>query len=91
MKYPINFPLASVFARLGATLVIRVNFTFDPVAKVFIATSTDVPGLIVEAETFVDLKNEAEEAIPILLALKNNKIWNKTPADFVYMNHMAIA
>ena len=91
MKYPISFPLASVFARLGATLIIHVDFFFDPVAKVFIATSADIPGLVVEAETFVDLKSETEEAIPNLLSLKNNKAFHKIPADVVFKNHMAMA
>lgn len=71
--------------------MIHVNFFFDPVAKVFIATSTDIPGLVIEAETFVNLKNETEEAIPNLLSLKNKKLFHKTPADVVFKEHMAIA
>lgn len=91
MRYPIRFPLASVFARFGATLVIHVNFFFDPAAKVFIATSTDVPGLVIEAGTFVELKHEVEEAIPNLLSLNNKKLFHKTSADVVFKDHLAIA
>jgi len=91
MKYPINFPLSKLFAQFGATLIIKIEFCFDSCENVFVATSTDIPGLVVEAETFVELKNEVEEAIHNLLILEKNKPVSNTYADVVFKDHIAIA
>ncbi|KAF3983927.1 MAG: DUF1902 domain-containing protein [Methylococcales symbiont of Hymedesmia sp. n. MRB-2018] len=91
MKYPISFPLAWVFSLLGVPIIIRIEFCFDPDAEVFIATSTDIPGLVIEAETFIDLRDQVEEAIPNLLFMDNNKKLHKTSADVVFKNHIALA
>ena len=91
MKYPINYPLAGLFAHMGATLTIRIEFCFDPDAEVFIATSTSIPGLVIEAETFIDLRDQVEEAIPNLLFMNNNKDLHKTSADVVFKDHIVLA
>lgn len=46
--YRIGFPGWKLAARLGVRLVLRVDVVRDPVAGVFIATSPDLRGLVVE-------------------------------------------
>jgi predicted RNase H-like HicB family nuclease len=49
------------------TKQITVNAEWDPEAKVWIATSDDVPGLITEAETVEALAEKLSAMIPELL------------------------
>jgi len=91
MSYPLRFPLSILFAKLGATLSIEVNVFFDKEAGVYIATSKDVPGLVIEAESLDEMKPEITEAIHTLLELKNNKNYQHTSADVVYRDHIALA
>ena len=89
MKYPIRYPLAKLFASLGAVMLIRIDVTYDDEAQVYIATSKDLTGLILEAETFAELKKEAENVIPELLHLENQDY--VTDPDVVLRNHIVIA
>lgn len=72
MKYPINYPFSRVFAKLGAEIIIRVDFIHDKEANVFVATSQDIKGLVVEAETYEQLQSELKEAIATLSELSNS-------------------
>ncbi|MBR0173698.1 MAG: DUF1902 domain-containing protein [Lachnospiraceae bacterium] len=45
-----------------------INFTWDPEACVWIATSDDVPGLVLESGSFDALVERVHFAIPDLLA-----------------------
>ncbi len=90
MNYPINYPFSNVFSRLGFTLVVRIDVLFDEEANVYIATSTDMKGLVLEAETFHDLTCEVQEAIVNLRQLNQQKTV-QTSADVIYKNHIAIA
>ncbi len=47
----------------------RIQADWDPEAKVWTATSEDVPGLVVEAETLDALVDEAKLLVPELLEL----------------------
>jgi hypothetical protein len=47
----------------------RIQADWDPEAKVWTATSADVPGLVVEADTLDALVDEAKLLIPDLLEL----------------------
>ncbi|MDP2605456.1 MAG: DUF1902 domain-containing protein [Deltaproteobacteria bacterium] len=49
------------------TTQITVNAEWDPEAKVWVATSDDVPGLITEAETVEALAEKLSTMIPELL------------------------
>jgi predicted RNase H-like HicB family nuclease len=49
------------------TKQITVNAEWDPEAKVWVATSDDVPGLITEAETVEALAEKLATMIPELL------------------------
>jgi len=90
MNYPINYPFAGFFRRLGFTMLVRIDVVFDKEAGVFIATSSDVPGLVLESETFDGLTNEVQEAV-INLTNMNNIHHDKTTADLIYKDHIVIA
>ncbi len=50
-----------------------VNFTWDPEAGVWIATSNDIPGLVLESESFDSLKRRVIPAASELLALSGRQ------------------
>jgi hypothetical protein len=50
-------------------LHINVQVIFDQNASVWVATSTDLPGLIAEAETFEALEHEIRLLLPELVDL----------------------
>ena len=58
----------------------RIDFTWDDEASVWIATSKDVPGLILESGSFDALIERVRYAVPELLELNNkpNKIVDLT-------------
>ncbi len=86
MQYPINYPFAKLFQRLGFTLIVRIDVIFDAEADVYVATSKDISGLVLEAETFKALESEVQEAIINLTQFSKN-----TQADLIYRDHIAIA
>jgi len=47
----------------------KINAYWDPEAKVWIATSDQVPGLAIEAETMEELVNRLRVTLPELLEL----------------------
>lgn len=47
--------------------VIRVDVLWDEEAKVYVATSSDVPGLVSEASTFEELQGKVMAVVPELL------------------------
>ena len=49
----------------------RIKFQWDSDTKVWIATSLDVPGLILESESFDNLLERVRIAIPELLEMNN--------------------
>lgn len=51
-----------------------INFTWDNEAGVWIATSDDVPGLVLESGSFDALLERTRYAIPELLILNNAEI-----------------
>lgn len=51
MGYRVGFPGWRIAALAGLRLKLRVDVIRDDEAKVFVATSPDMPGLIAEAET----------------------------------------
>lgn len=88
MHYPLSWPFSRLLSIFGITLLIRVTFLYDTEAGVFVATSNDISGLVLEAETFYGLKKEVEEAIPNLLSLNNEKLIS---VDLVFCDHDHIA
>lgn len=66
--YPIGWIFSGMAERLGVPIGARIHVVFDPEAVVYIATSKDVKGLVVEADTFEQLITETNELIPILIS-----------------------
>ena len=50
-----------------------INFTWDNEANVWIATSNDIPGLVLESGSFDALLERTRFAVPELLALNAPK------------------
>lgn len=50
-----------------------INFTWDEEADVWIATSNDIPGLVLESGSFDALLERTRFAVPELLALNSSK------------------
>lgn len=91
MNYPVTYPFSKYLYKIGFTPLFRVNFIQDKEAGVFVATCKDMPGLVVEAETFDQLKSEVTEAINTLLELSELKKDFHSEADIIYKDHIAIA
>ncbi len=51
-----------------------INLTWDNEANVWIATSHDIPGLILESDSFDDLLKRVRLAVPELLALNSSRV-----------------
>lgn len=49
----------------------KINFTWDNEVSVWIATSDDVPGLILEHDSFDVLVGRVRQAVPELLAFEH--------------------
>ncbi|MDE6873952.1 MAG: DUF1902 domain-containing protein [Lachnospiraceae bacterium] len=49
-----------------------INFTWDPEANVWIATSDDIPGLVLESGSFDALLERTRFAVPELLSLNSS-------------------
>jgi len=65
--YRVGLPFWRFMARRGVPMYLRVNVLRDSAASVFVATSPDLDGLVVEAETMDELVTEARELISMLL------------------------
>ena len=51
-----------------------IDARFDPEAGVWLATSADLPGLVVEADTWPAMIDEVRLAIPDLLELSGQSL-----------------
>ena len=68
----------------------RIDFTWDNEASVWIATSKDVPGLVLESGSFDALIERVRYAVPELLEL-NCKRSNIIDLTFVSERHDQVA
>jgi len=50
-----------------------INFTWDNEAEVWIATSNDIPGLVLESGSFDALLERTRFAVPELIRLNSSK------------------
>lgn len=58
---------------MSETIQCNIKFTWDPECSVWIATSDDVPGLILESGSFDKLIERVRIAVPELLNLNSQK------------------
>lgn len=89
MNYPISLPFAVLFYRFGFTPIVRVEVIHDAEAGVYIATSQDLAGLIIEVDNIEALRAEIKEAIVNLLKLNHQELKNPH-ADLIYKDHIAL-
>jgi predicted RNase H-like HicB family nuclease len=66
--YKVGSPFWKTVARLGLPVSLRVDVRHDAEANVFIATSPDLDGLVVEASTLDDLVQETNGAVEMLMS-----------------------
>lgn len=65
--YKIGYPFWKFAARRGATIKIPVTIDHDEEANVYIATSSHLRGLVVEASTLDELLLEVEDVASMLI------------------------
>ncbi len=72
--YRLGWPCAIFFAAMGMPLLIKVEIIHDNEVNDYVATSPDLKGLVVEAETLDELEKEVWELVPELLMLDKPKL-----------------
>lgn len=83
--YRLGWYFAGLLAKIGIPLLIKVEIIHDDEANVYIATSSDLKGLVVEAETLDELEKEVLELAPELLALNNSIFREKTATHLSFI------
>ena len=71
IKYRLGWPFSAVVARMGIPTLVRIDVVRDHDAGVYVGTSDDLAGLVLEAETLEELMREAQDMIPCLLEASN--------------------
>jgi len=89
MSYPTSYPLANFLSKLGLRLVVRIDFIHDKEADVFVATSRDIKGLVIEASSYEELQDEIKEAIATFSELNSAK--SNPYVDVLLTDHIATA
>ncbi len=72
--YRMGWPAARLLGRFGVPLVVRVLVEHDAEAGVFVGTSPDLRGLVVEAETLDELAREVRDLVPALLETQHRHV-----------------
>jgi predicted RNase H-like HicB family nuclease len=84
--YRLGWYFATFLAKkLAIPLLIQVKIRYDGEANVYIATSSDLKGLVVEAETLDELEKEVFELVPELLALNNSNVHVQTATHLSFI------
>lgn len=68
--YRVGFPGWKIAARFGAHLLVKIDVLHDKESGVFVATSRDLPGLVVEAPGMEELFPEVYNCVTMLLTEK---------------------
>jgi Domain of unknown function (DUF1902). len=66
---------------------VKVTAFWDPEANVWCAQSSDVPGLILEADTMQHLVSELEEMIPAMMQENGMRVDGKVEFDLDAQYH----
>jgi hypothetical protein len=86
--YRVGFPGWKIAARLNVPLLFKIDVVHDVEASVYIATSSDLKGLVVEAATVEELMKEVYHCTDMLMEQALSKPLKQKPAaawtgDFV--------
>ena len=65
--YRVGFPGWKIAARIGVPILVKIDVIHDKEAKVFVATSRDLPGLVVETTAMEKLFPEVYDCVNMLL------------------------
>jgi hypothetical protein len=65
--YRVGFPGWKIAARIGVPILVKIDVVHDRAAQVFVATSRDLPGLVVEARDMEKLFPDVYDCINMLL------------------------
>lgn len=85
--YRLGWSFATLLAKIGIPLLIKVDIIHDDGANVYIATSSDLKGLVVEANTLDELEKEVLELVPELLALNSPTLRTKAATHLSFNQH----
>jgi len=85
--YRLGWPFSAFFSKIGMSLLIKVEIIHDDEANVYVATSSDLKGLVVEAETLDELEKEVLDLAPQLLELDTPKLRAKTATHLSFIQH----
>jgi hypothetical protein len=55
-------------------MVVKVNVIFDQDAGVYVGTSDDLPGLVVEADSLDDLAHEVHDLVPAMMQTRSARV-----------------
>ena len=66
--YRVGFPGWKIAARVGVSLLVKIEVAHDKEAGVFIATSKELPGLVVESKSIEQLFPEVYDCVDMLLS-----------------------
>jgi hypothetical protein len=88
IMYRVGFPGWKIAARLNVPLLFKIDVVHDAEAAVYIATSSDLKGLVVEATTVEELIKEVYNCTDMLMQQVLTKPLKQKPAaawtgDFV--------
>lgn len=90
--YRVGFPFWKAVSRMGMPVRLRVIITRDEAAGVYIATSPDLDGLVVEAASLDELRTEALGAAEVLLELEmKTQAPPKTSTEFTMVDRALCA
>ena len=89
--YRLSWPYAALLAKMGLSLLIKVEIIHDKLTNVYVATSHDLKGLIVEAETSDELEKEVWHLLSELLTLDIPKLRVKTATHVSFFQPPAAA
>lgn len=68
LHYRYGWPLGHLLAKAGVPTKIRVDVIRDDEAGVFVGTSTDLRGLVIEAESLEGILRETHAVIYVLVS-----------------------
>lgn len=84
--YPFNYPFAKFISAIGIPVYIKIEAFLDEEAGVYVASSPNVKGLHVEAESLDELRKEIELTLPGLLEINETCKKNYIPKHHAHLN-----
>lgn len=90
MHYRYGWPMGHLLAKVGVPTKIKVEVIRDDEAGVFVGTSTDIRGLVIEADTLEGILKEAKMLIPELVHC-SSQLSPDTVTDVHYRDRLAHA